>query len=67
MEYGRCQNVIEDFKNGIEKIFHTSIPIPCWILLMAFTEKYMRIATTKYKRKRLAANHMRQTNRVTRS
>ena len=40
-------NGIEDFKNGMEEIFHTSIPNPCWISLMAFTEKYMRIAITK--------------------
>ena len=40
MEYGRCQN-------GMETIFHTSIPISYQISLMAFTEKYVWIVVIK--------------------
>ena len=60
MEYGRCQNGMEWKISRMEWkiIFHTSIPIPHWISLMAFTEKCIRKTITKNMWKSLAANHL---------
>ena len=60
MEHGRMPkwNGSEDFKNGIEDNFHTFIPIPYYILFLAFTGKYIRIVITKTMWKRLAANNL---------
>ena len=43
MEYGRCQNGMEWKISRMEwkTIFHTSIPIPYYILCIVFTEKYI--------------------------
>ena len=41
MEYGRCQNGMEDFKNG-----RISSILPYYISLMAFTEKYIHCANS---------------------
>ena len=41
IEYGRRQNRMEDFKNGMEDNFLTSIPIPYQISCNAFTEKHI--------------------------
>ena len=49
---------MEDARMEWKTIFHTSIPIPYWISLMVFTEKYMQIVITKNIRKRLTANHL---------
>ena len=45
MEYGRCQNGMEWKISRMEwkTIFHTSIPIPYWILHMAFTDECIRV------------------------
>ena len=40
-------NGIEDFKNRMEDNLLTSIPVPYWISLLAYTEKYIRIVITK--------------------
>ena len=60
MEYGRCQNGMKWKISRMEwkTIFHTSIPIPYEISLMAFTEKFIRIEITKNIRKRLGAIHL---------
>ena len=49
MEYGRCQSDMElkISKMDWKTMFRTSIPIRYEISLVAFTEKYIQIVTTK--------------------
>ena len=68
-KYGRCQNGMEWKISRMEwkTIFRTFIPISYKISLIASAERYIRIVITTNMWKRLAANHLRQINRVIRS
>ena len=68
VEYGRCHNGMEGFKNGMEgnlPYFHTnSILDFAHGIYRKIQYRYIRIMIAKDMWQRLTANHLRQFNRV---